>query len=364
MYKYLEPIKLAIITFPFIAILFTLPFLIFQYNKYGYINIIRSIIVYSLLLFSISAYYLVVLPLPGMENIGRFKAPITEYMQLFPFTFVFDFLRETTVQWNQPSTYLSLFGERAVLQVVLNVILLMPLGVYLRYYFRKSLIKTIIITFLVSLFFEITQVTGLYGIYETPYRLFDVDDLMLNTLGGIIGYLLTPKITYFLPRSDKFDEYVDLKNMQVGFTRRAVASIIDLGIVFSILILLKSFYSIIFVFIFYYILLPYKTNGKTVGKWMARMQLKGSKERLMLKEITVRSSIFFLMLSMQIVLTFITPVMTILYNIMLLAYIVFKTIKRDKILFYENISGTKNVIIVKEEVPQENNIPMRHQQAA
>ncbi len=36
--RYLEPIKIAIITFPFIAAVFTVPFLIFQYKKYGYVN--------------------------------------------------------------------------------------------------------------------------------------------------------------------------------------------------------------------------------------------------------------------------------------------------------------------------------------
>ncbi|GAA0226871.1 hypothetical protein GCM10008921_09530 [Metaclostridioides mangenotii] len=65
----------------------------------------------------------------------------------------------------------------------------MPLGISLRYFFKRNLKQTLIITFLVSLFFELTQLTGLYGIYIAPYRIFDVDDLMLNKLGGYIGYL-------------------------------------------------------------------------------------------------------------------------------------------------------------------------------
>ncbi|SKC73757.1 VanZ family protein [Maledivibacter halophilus] len=347
--RYLEPIKIAFITFPIIAALFTFPFLVFQYKKYGYINKIRSIVLYSLLLFFITAYYLVILPLPNIKDIGNFQKPITKYMQLIPFTFILDFLKETNLQWNQPSTYLNILGERALLQAVFNVILLMPLGIYLRYYFRKSLGKTIIITFLISLFFETTQVTGLYGIFKTPYRLFDVDDLILNTFGGILGYLLAPKITYFLPNSDKYDVNIDFKNMQLSFTRRVVAAIIDFIIVLSIIILLKSKYSAALVLISYYIFLPYKTNGRTVGKWMTRMQLKGSADKLMLKEISIRSCIFLLILSMQILLTFITPVLTIIYNLVLLTYIIFRTIENDKILFYEKISGTRNIIVLEEE---------------
>lgn len=38
MLEYTIPIKTAVITFPFAAALFTVPFLLFQYRKHGYIN--------------------------------------------------------------------------------------------------------------------------------------------------------------------------------------------------------------------------------------------------------------------------------------------------------------------------------------
>lgn len=43
-----------------------------------------------------------------------------------------------------------------------------------------------------SLVFELTQLSGLFGLYPRPYRLADVDDLMTNTLGGMVGYWLRP----------------------------------------------------------------------------------------------------------------------------------------------------------------------------
>ncbi|WP_373898757.1 VanZ family protein [Haloimpatiens sp. FM7315] len=154
MNRYFEPIKIAIITFPFIAALFTLPFMIFQYKKHGYINKIRIGVLYTLLLFFISAYYLVVLPLPKIHSVAAMQKPITEYMQLTPFTFVVDFLKETNVVLNEPKTYLSILKERALLQVVFNVVLLLPFGIYLRYYFRLDVVKTVLVTFLLSLFFK------------------------------------------------------------------------------------------------------------------------------------------------------------------------------------------------------------------
>lgn len=64
----------------------------------------------------------------------------------------------------------------------------MPFGVYLRYYFKQDLKRTILFSFLLSLFYELTQLSALYGIYSGPYRLADVEDLICNTMGGAVGW--------------------------------------------------------------------------------------------------------------------------------------------------------------------------------
>ena len=64
----------------------------------------------------------------------------------------------------------------------------MPFGVYLRYYFCYHWRKTLQLSFLLSLFFELTQFSGLYFVYPGSYRLFDVDDLIVNTVGSMIGF--------------------------------------------------------------------------------------------------------------------------------------------------------------------------------
>ena len=60
---------------------------------------------------------------------------------------------------------------------------------FLRYYKHFSVKKVLKYSLLLSAFFEFTQLTRLYGIYPKPYRLCDIDDLLLNTLGGVVGYL-------------------------------------------------------------------------------------------------------------------------------------------------------------------------------
>lgn len=42
----------------------------------------------------------------------------------------------------------------------------------------------------VSLLTETAQLTGIFGLYPCSYRLFDVDDLLLNTGGAGLGFAL------------------------------------------------------------------------------------------------------------------------------------------------------------------------------
>nr|WP_250629336.1 VanZ family protein [Bacillus subtilis] len=69
-----------------------------------------------------------------------------------------------------------------------NLILLMPVGLLFPLLFNKSNVKRILLTgFFISLFIELIQLS--FSVYiGTIYRSFDVDDLILNTLGTLIGY--------------------------------------------------------------------------------------------------------------------------------------------------------------------------------
>jgi glycopeptide antibiotics resistance protein len=72
------------------------------------------------------------------------------------------------------------------IHLVGNILAFVPLGVLITGTVRHSFftgIHVLILSFLLSLGYEGTQLLTGMGI-------FDVDDLMLNTLGGMIGYLL------------------------------------------------------------------------------------------------------------------------------------------------------------------------------
>lgn len=201
MSSYTAPVSVAAIIFFILSFLLIIPWLIYSYRKFGYLSFWSSVVVFSFIFYMLSAYFLVILPLPDTQNTCALQPPDTVPYQLVPFYFVWDTLKGSSVVWNHPATYIQIFKQGAFFPAAYNLLLLLPLGVYLRYFFRsKQYWKYVwLIGFLVSLFFEITQLTGLYGIYNCPYRLFNVDDLLLNSVGALTGFLIAPVILALFP---------------------------------------------------------------------------------------------------------------------------------------------------------------------
>lgn len=359
MQSYFFPIKAAFITFPFIALFFTFPFAVYQYKKYGYINKFRVFILYSFLLYLIAAYYLVILPLPNTRDIKSLQAPDTQYYSLIPFNFIYDIFKETKVVLAAPSTYKYLLTERAFLQAVFNVILLTPLGIYLRYYFKKDLRRTLSITFLVSLFFEVTQLTGIFGIYNAPYRLFDIDDLFLNTLGGYIGYMISPMFIFFLPSKDEMDSNINLEKIRVTYFRRILAYLMDMFVIGLILGKKESILLEAIVFFIYFIIIVYFTNGKTIGKWLTNIRVKGRGDKLTFKEVFIRYGLLYLglftgnrilnaisALNQNTEINNVIVIIPIIHSVLILLvliHVVLCVIKKDR-FFYEKVSNTCIII--------------------
>lgn len=276
---YFEPIKTALILFPIIAFFITLPYLIIEYHKYGAVPLLRSVIVYTFILYLLAAFLLVILPLPSKEAV--LKMP-TKSPQLVPFTFIKDIMVTTNLNLKNPSTYLSFLKTPTVYTVIFNLFLLFPFGVYLHYYFEKKWYQVLIMSFCLSLFFEITQLTGIFFIYPKAYRLFDVDDLMINTLGGMLGFICTKPITIFLPSRKELDQKAYTKGTKISIYRRGIALFVDLFLVFCFStpiwvlfgnkVSFGTFYSI--TLFLYEVLFPLLDNGRTIGKRFVNLRLK------------------------------------------------------------------------------------------
>lgn len=82
-------------------------------------------------------------------------------------------------------------------QVIGNIVLFIPFGFFASYYTKVSKFSSIsLITLLVSLTIEVVQ--------KFIGRSFDVDDIILNLLGGIIGFLIYVALDAVNKRLPKF----------------------------------------------------------------------------------------------------------------------------------------------------------------
>ncbi len=349
---YLESIKTAFLIFPLLALLITLPYLLIQYHKYGSVPLIRSSIVYTFILYLLTAYFLVILPLPSKEEV---LAIPTKVPQLIPFAFLGDFLDA----FKDASGVLAFLKSPIVYTTLFNIAITIPFGIYLRYYFKKRWYTTVIYTFLLSLFFELTQLTGLYGLYPKAYRLFDVDDLIVNTLGGGIGYLITPVITIFLPDRNEIDKISYKRGKVVSIYRRTLAFLIDLFAFATLMfigLVITNFddfiIPLVLSIILYYIILPTITSN-TIGKYLVKIKLE-SKTKHRHLSIFIRQTIlyFLIIFGPIIVINYHNCIngLIIVFFLLFLIYSYFeiflKFFGRKKPLIYERLTKTENISTV------------------
>ena len=177
---------------------------------------------------------------------------------------------------------------RDILQVVMNVIFFIPFGVFARLLFRWRFIPTVILAMLVSLTIETAQLTGAFGYYPCSYRLFDVDDLVINTFGALFGYA----ISCLIPRRElEYAEEDDIVT-KAGGIRRLVGFTVDVlfSYLMTLVITIPLYFfdkqlaltiqdgTLVAMTIFVHFVIPYLGKGRTIGGRFVRMSLD-DKER-------------------------------------------------------------------------------------
>ncbi|WP_271006405.1 VanZ family protein [Listeria seeligeri] len=112
-----------------------------------------------------------------------------EMINLIPFTTI-----ENTITQTLPTM-------PTIIQIIGNVLLLSPLSFFLLYFkITKSGWKALLVVFLTSCgiellqFVQTTMITGFESMSLPPDRSTDVDDIILNTLSGLIGVVLAYSI--------------------------------------------------------------------------------------------------------------------------------------------------------------------------
>lgn len=198
---YTNSIWVASIVTVVLSFVIFVPWLIYTYRKYNFLSLSKTVIMFSFIFYFLAALCLVMLPLPETRDTCSVQSANTIHYNLLPFQFVADIMKDSGIVLTRPTTWLYAIKQPAFFQAFFNFLLLMPFGIYLRYFFNKRTYwkRALALSFSLTLFYEVTQVTGIYGIYNCAYRIFDVDDLMLNTTGALLGFFLAPVVWALFP---------------------------------------------------------------------------------------------------------------------------------------------------------------------
>jgi glycopeptide antibiotics resistance protein len=223
---YLLSIRTAALLFPAIALLTFVPTAIVLYRRHGVMTRWRVLSVYGGGYYALSAFCMTVVPLPSPSVDVCAAYPSFREPQLTPGTAFADIWKEAHHRVTLDALVLH---NSAVWQTAFNLLLLLPLGAFVRIHFRRGLAAATITGFAGSLCLELTQYSGLWGLYACPYRLFAVDDLIVNTAGAALGWAVAAPLARALPDLDSLDDraLAPLAAGKVPFGRRLLALLLD-----------------------------------------------------------------------------------------------------------------------------------------
>jgi glycopeptide antibiotics resistance protein len=159
------PAVVAVIFAFAVAMLAFVPFVAREYRRRGELGVTAAAVRSGVLVYLFGLLCYVLLPLPAPD--------FCSFVRVSP-------------QWMLVSP------EETGEQFCLNILLFVPLGMMLRGLGSRGRNTTVLIGFAVSLAIEVTQLTGTWFTYPCPYRVFDVEDLVANTFGTLVGSALVP----------------------------------------------------------------------------------------------------------------------------------------------------------------------------
>ncbi|SDX26776.1 VanZ like family protein [Amycolatopsis xylanica] len=165
------------------------PQLIVHVSRYGRPQALRIAKTAMVTLYASMAVAVVLLPLPGPHS-----KRLEQTVQLHPFQWIEDIHTELVKHGLSAAHW---FTTQTFQQAAMNVLLFVPLGLFARLMWKRGFVGTMAIGFTASLLIELTQLSANFGTAPFVYRIFDVDDLMTNTFGAMLGWVLAAMLLAF-----------------------------------------------------------------------------------------------------------------------------------------------------------------------
>ena len=108
---------------------------------------------------------------------------------------------------------LNRFATTVYAQLFFNIAMFIPLGFFTAGCLRWGLRATALSGFALSSFIELSQLTGNWGLAGFTYRTFDVDDIVNNTAGAVLGAACIWAVrTIQKRRTAKHDRVLEMAN--------------------------------------------------------------------------------------------------------------------------------------------------------
>ncbi|MGO3796870.1 MAG: VanZ family protein, partial [Pauljensenia sp.] len=176
---------------PLFLVLFV-PGLVWHYRRYGRPSLARLVGLAMVCLYVTAVVAYTTMPLP--DSTGQWCQSHSAGRNTTPLRFLAEILTTIDAVGRRAALRSSVF-----LQAVLNVAFFVPFGVIGTRNLRWRTSVVVGLAALVSVGIEVTQAVGIPFLYPCPYRVADVDDIILNTTGSLLGVLLAPVLLWWMP---------------------------------------------------------------------------------------------------------------------------------------------------------------------
>lgn len=187
-----------------VAVVLLIPVAAIQYRRDGRFGPGDILTLIAAAIYGLSLWTYTLLPLPATGDVTC-KHPQLEFLGSFRAIFEEGF--------DGPA---SLLRNAAFLQIGFNVALFVPFGFFVQLILRRGVIVATVLGLAVSLLIETTQGTGVWGLYDCPYRLFDLDDLLVNTVGATAGSLASALFVARAPKAVRLPAEVTVGRRLIG----------------------------------------------------------------------------------------------------------------------------------------------------